>query len=123
MNAGTLAHLAECAGPDLLFVTRRPFVVGSGEPPEGISAAVYVVENRDGVVIYVGQVRRLPGSNAVAERIREHLAEPHKAAEFDRVHVVALRPESSRSRVNQVESVLAHELKPKYGIHPSGWDR
>jgi len=125
MKADTLARIAAgAAGSDCQFVSEAPFVLGCDELPTGVSAGVYVAEDREGRVLYVGSVRRSPGSSALRDRIeREHSKEGHKACDWDRVHVVALNPECSTERVRQVESIIAHELKPAYGIHPGGWDK
>jgi hypothetical protein len=124
MEAQTISRLAlSAAGQDCDFVSGSPFRLGQDALPEGVSAGVYIVEDRDGLVLYVGSVRRSPGSSALADRIgREHSQEAHKVQHWDRVHVVALKPETTTQRVRVVESILAHELRPLYGIHPQGWD-
>lgn len=125
MDPRTISRLAaDAAGCDCDFVSDRPFVLGCDDLPEGVSAGVYIVEDRDGAVLYVGSVRRSPGSDAVTSRIEhEHSKEGHKAQHWDRVHVVALKADTTTERVREVESILAHELRPLYGIHPAGWDR
>jgi len=122
LRADDLRHLAECAGSALLWVSERPYVIGVDDLPRDVSAGVYVAEDRAGQVLYVGRVRRAPGSPAIESRIKEHLRQHnYKASEWDRVHVVALEPGTTIAAVNRIESILSSEICPAYGIHTNDW--
>ena len=110
------------AGDDLLRPTPRPYLLDSDTLPD-VEAAVYIVEGRDGTVLYVGSTRR-PGASALRDRIAEHLREPAKAARWHRLYVLPLMADTSPEAVRLLEGLVALDLRPlDSGVHPRDWAR
>ncbi|MFJ8965875.1 hypothetical protein ACIRG5_41450 [Lentzea sp. NPDC102401] len=101
-------RLADCVGDTLLsqrWPTRR-LIVDVLTAPGDERSAVYVVIGGSGDVLYVGSVcRAAPG--AVATRLREHLAEGHKAASWDSVWTLPIHLEGSQEQVRLAEGRVA----------------
>ncbi len=75
-------------------------------------SGVYIICEPLERVQYVGSVHR-PGSAAgVADRLREHLREPHKRLGWNTVWVLPLLDATPRAVVRSVEACVGAELCP-----------
>lgn len=106
-------HFASLAGEWLLEERPIPVQLGSPSAAEqhGERKAIYIVVNTDGTCCYVGQTRpRERFFNAAAARLRQHLAEESKRAQWAAYWVIPLLDNTPRHIVDLMERRIASRL-------------
>lgn len=102
-------ELAGLAGEWLEAYIDGPLRVGDSSGHE--ERAIYVVENGMGMACYAGQTHPADVSRGVAGvRIRQHLREPSKAAEWELYWVIPLRPGTPDVTVDHLEHLVCSRL-------------
>lgn len=113
MTAFSYRHYAGFAERWLLEERPQQILIGSpGVRPTDERKAIYIVVNSRGECCYVGQTRpRSRWSGAAAARLRQHLADPSKRAEWASYWVIPLRDDTPNDVLNQLERRICLRLQ------------
>ena len=79
-----------------------------------VSTGIYLACAADGTLRYVGMAVRRADAVGVGGRVREHKVS--RRAEWDRVWIVPLRPDTPRSVARSIESLFIRMLRPTDNI-------
>ncbi|GII34134.1 hypothetical protein Pmi06nite_75760 [Planotetraspora mira] len=77
-----------------------------------LSRAVYITEDEDGKICYVGSVYRPADPNGLASHIGEYLRDDPRTGKWSRIYVLPLRPDTSEVDVRRLGGEVAGWLLP-----------
>lgn len=118
MRDETIKYLGVIARDYLVDGIRGPFTIGSDALPD-VPSGVYIVEDVEQNVMYVGRLHSALGNNRLEPRLAEHRREPAKMNSFDRVYVLPFSSIATVVDVERLEGIIADHLQPKLGHrHP-----
>lgn len=109
MTEARYRHLASLAGSWLLEPRAVAYAVS--EDSGGEERAVYIAVNDAGLCCYAGQSRPRPdGRSSAHRRMRAHLREPVKAAEWSQYWVLPLRHDTPGPVIDELEDAVCARL-------------
>lgn len=109
MDRDTYVAMAACANGYVETLIPYEFALAELEGIE--RCAIYTIVNRHGHVCYVGQTRSgTNGDGAVRTRLRQHLRDPSKTAEWQTCWVIPLSDTTPQATLNRIERDICARL-------------